>query len=67
MSLRRYTRRTNAFSKTVTNHEHALALYVFWYNFMRPHMSLGPLTTPAMASGLTDHPLPWKWLVQRLP
>ena len=67
MSLRRYTRRTNAFSKTVTNHEHALALYVFWYNFMRPHMTLGPLMTPAMAAGLASAPLSWQWFLQRLP
>ena len=66
MSVRRYTRKTNAFSKKVENHEHALALYIFWYNFMRPHLSLGALTTPAMAAGLTDRPLTWKWFLQRL-
>ena len=67
MSLRRNTRRTNGFSKSVSNHEHALALYIFWYNFMRPHMSLGPVTTPAMAAGLTERPLSRKWLLQRSP
>ena len=39
MSVRRYTRRTNAFSKKLTNHRHALALYFVYYNFCRIHSS----------------------------
>ncbi|MCY4623432.1 MAG: hypothetical protein OXC99_00250 [Chloroflexi bacterium] len=31
------------------------------------HMSIGLLTTPAMVAGLIDHPLTWKWFLQRLP
>lgn len=67
MTNRRYTRRTNGFSKKLENHVYALALGMFHYNFIRPHMSLGPLTTPAMAAGLTERPLTWKWLLQRMP
>ncbi|MBI2164786.1 MAG: DDE-type integrase/transposase/recombinase [Chloroflexi bacterium] len=57
MSMRRFTRLTNAFSKKLENHMHALALYFMHYNFCRPHKSLAnPYhRTPAMAAGLTDH------------
>jgi len=55
MSMRRFTRLTNAFSKKVENHVLALSLYFMYYNFARPHKSLAnPYpTTPAMATGLT--------------
>lgn len=52
MSMRRFTRLTNAFSKKLDNHIHALSLYFVFYNFCRIHKSLR--TTPAMAAGLTD-------------
>ena len=55
MSLRRYTRKTNAHSKSLHRHRLALALHFFWYNFCRPHMSLG--TTPAVAAGLAEAPM----------
>ncbi|MGY3572898.1 IS1 family transposase [Bradyrhizobium sp. USDA 4504] len=53
MSMRRFTRLTNDFSKKFENHCHALALYFFFYNFCRVHRTLG--ATPAMAWGLVDH------------
>lgn len=52
MSMRRFTRLTNGFSKKFENHCHALALYFVFYNFCRVHKTLG--ATPAMASGLVD-------------
>lgn len=52
MSMRRFTRLTNAFSKKFENHCHALALYFVWYNFCRIHKTLR--VTPAMAAGVTD-------------
>ena len=53
MGMRRFTRLTNAFSKKVENHYHALSLYFMFYNFVRIHKTLS--VTPAMAAGLTDH------------
>lgn len=55
MSMRRFTRLTNAFSKKFQNHCHSLALYFVWYNWMRKHKAHGQ--TPAMAAGLTDKPM----------
>ncbi len=59
MGMRRFTRLTNAFSKKVENHAHAVSLHFMHYNFARPHMTLskqfGTPTTPAMAAGKADH------------
>jgi IS1 family transposase len=51
MHMRRFTRLTNAFSKKVENHAHAVALHMMYYNFVRIHQTLR--TTPAMAAGIT--------------
>jgi IS1 family transposase len=52
MSVRRYTRLTNAFSRKLENHAAAIALYYFAYNFIKIHRTLR--VTPAMAAGVTD-------------
>jgi IS1 family transposase len=52
MSIRRFTRLTNAFSKKVENHRLSVALHYMHYNFCRIHKSLR--VTPAMAAGVTD-------------
>ena len=52
MSMRRFTRLTNGFSKKLKNHVHALALYFAFYNFVRIHKTLR--MSPAMAAGITD-------------
>jgi IS1 family transposase len=52
MQMRRFTRLTNAFSKKIDNHCHALALYFVWYNFARTHKA--HKLSRAMAAGLTD-------------
>jgi IS1 family transposase len=54
MGMRRFTRLTNAFSKKVENHGHAIALFYMYYNFARIHQTL-KTETPAMAAGISDH------------
>jgi hypothetical protein len=53
MSMRRFTRLTNAFSKKVENHAAAIALYFMYYNFGRIHQTLR--VTPAMEAGVANH------------
>ena len=53
MSMRRFTRLTNAFSKKLDNHAYAVALHFVHYNFCRIHKTLR--VTPAMAAGLSFH------------
>ena len=60
MSMRRFTRLTNGFSKKVENHAAAVALHFFHYNFVRPHMTLGKGVTPCMAAGVTDR----RWTIE---
>ena len=52
MHMRRFTRLTNAFSKKVENHAHAIAIHFVFYNFVRIHKTLK--CSPAMAAGVTD-------------
>ena len=53
MSMRRFTRLTNAFSKKLSHLKAAVALHFAYYNFCRVHSSLR--VTPAMEAGLADH------------
>ena len=53
MSMRRFTRLTNGFSKKIENHSASVALYMMYYNYGRRHATLK--TSPAVAAGLTDH------------
>ncbi len=53
MSMKRFARLSNAFSKKLASHRHALSLYFTFYNWTRIHKTLR--VTPAMAAGLTDH------------
>ena len=67
MKARRFTRLTNAVSKKVENHAHAVALHFMFYNFCRAHGTLtkaakGVHTTPSMAAGVADH----VWTVEEL-
>jgi IS1 family transposase len=64
MSMRRFTRLTNGFSKKLENHGHALALYFMHYNFCRIHKTLR--VTPAMEAGIADHPWSLEELVSLL-
>jgi IS1 family transposase len=58
MSMRRFTRLTNAFSKKVQNLEYEIALHFMYYNFCRIHQTLTPKAsigvTPAMAAGIAN-------------
>jgi hypothetical protein len=58
--MRRFTRLTNAHSKKLENHEHALAFYFMHYNFIRIHETIR--CTPAMKAKVTDH----KWSLEEL-
>jgi IS1 family transposase len=65
MAMRRFTRLTNAFSKKVENHAHAIALYFMHYNFCRIHQTLR--ATPAMRAGVTGHIWSIEEIVALLP
>jgi hypothetical protein len=53
MSMRKFSRLTNAFAKKVDNLHHSVALHYMWYNFARVHKTLR--VTPAMEAGIADH------------
>ena len=60
MGMRRFTRLSNAFSKKVENHMHAVSLHFMHYNFARIHKTLR--VTPAMEAGVSDH----VWLMEEI-
>jgi IS1 family transposase len=60
MSIRRFTRLTNAFSKKIENHAAAVAIWFMYYNFCRVHSTLR--VTPAMESGISNH----VWSIEEL-
>ena len=64
MSQRRFTRRTNGFSKKLLNHANAAAMHYFHYNFCRTHQSLG--TTPAVAAGKAPRPYSIDWFAEQV-
>ena len=63
MSMRRFTRLTNAFSKKVENHRAAVALHFAHYNLVRLHRTLR--VTPTMAAGVTNRPWSLEELVEQ--
>lgn len=65
MHMRRFTRLTNAFSKKLENHMHAISLYFMFYNFCKIHKSLR--VTPAMEASLTDHVWSMAEVVEIIP
>ena len=64
MSMKRFTRRSNAFSRTLQNHIYLQNLYFVHYNFIRLHESLG--TTPAVAAGIAKKPYNMEWLLRKI-
>jgi IS1 family transposase len=64
MSMRRFTRLTNAFSKKIDNHVHALSIYFVHYNFMRLHKTLR--VTPAIEAKITDRLWSWQDILERM-
>lgn len=60
MNNRRFTRLTNAFSKSLDHHKAMLAIVFVWYNWCRKHETIK--MTPAMASGVADK----KWTIREL-
>jgi len=63
MSMRRFTRLTNAFSKKVENLHAAVAIHFAHYNFVRTHKTLR--VTPAMAAGVSNRLWSMEELVER--
>lgn len=52
MSMRRFTRLTNSFSRKIENHAYAISLHYMVYNFVKIHSSIK--CTPAMEAGVTS-------------
>ena len=60
MSMRRFTRLTNGFSKKLENLKAAVALHFAHYNFVRIHRTIK--VTPAMEAGIMDE----LWTIPKL-
>ncbi len=65
MSMRRFTRLTNGFSKKVENHAAAIALHFIDYNFGRIHKTLR--VAPAMEASVSDHVLTLEEIAALVP
>lgn len=61
MHMRRFTRKTNAFSKKMDNHCYAIALHFVYYNFVKIHKTLR--VTPAMEAKLASKPMKFDELI----
>ena len=70
MSMRRFTRLTNGFSKKVENMAAAVAIHFMHYNFCRPHRSIrtkrNNRITPAMAAGVAKEPWSLEKIIEQL-
>jgi len=64
MDNKRFTRKSNAFSKTLLNANRQLALWAMYYNFCRIHRTLR--VTPAMEAGRADHVWEVHEIVERM-
>jgi len=60
MNNRRFTRLTNAHSKSLKHHSAMQAIFIMWYNYSRNHSTTK--MTPAMASKLSEK----KWTLKEL-
>jgi hypothetical protein len=60
MGVRRFTRLTNAHSKSPKHHAAMMALFVAWYNFCRKHETIK--STPAVAAGVAEK----AWTIRQL-
>jgi hypothetical protein len=65
MSMRRFTRLTNGFSKKLMNHLATVAIYFMYYNFARVHQTLR--VTPAMEAGVSDHVWSYEEIIGIMP
>ena len=64
MSMRRFTRKSNGFSRKIENHFYAVALHFWYYNFCRIHTSIK--TTPAVKAGVAKEKLGIDWLIHHV-
>jgi len=65
MGMRRFTRRTHAFSRKLENHGHAVALYFMHYKFARIRQTLR--VRPAMEAGISNHVWSLQEIIGLLP